>query len=152
DLSTGIVWYRKHFRLPENIGGKKVFLEFEGIRQAGEFNLNGKFIGRSENGVRAFGFDVSNFVGLCENVVAARIDNSWNYKEKSTGSSFQWNDRNFYANYGGISKTVYLHVADKLYQTLPLYSNLQTTGVYVYADSYDIKNHSAIVNAETQVR
>src|SRR4029079_12466391 len=98
DLSTGIVWYRKHFRLPENIGGKKVFLEFEGIRQAGEFYLNGKFIGRSENGVMAFGFDVSNFVGLGENVVAARIDNSWNYKEKATGSSFQWNDRNFYAN------------------------------------------------------
>src|SRR4029079_2111791 len=152
DLSTGIAWYRKHFRLPENSDGKNVFLEFEGIRQAGEFYLNGKFIARSENGVMAFGFDVSNFVGPGENVVAARIDNSWNYKEKATGSSFQWNDRNFYANYGGINKNVYLHITDKLYQTLPLYSNLQTTGVYVYADNFDIKGRSAKITAETEVK
>jgi beta-galactosidase len=152
DLSTGIAWYRKHFRLREDIGGKKVFLEFEGIRQAGEFYLNGKFIGRSENGVMAFGFDVSNLVGPGENVVAARIDNSWNYKEKATGSSFQWNDRNFYANYGGINKNVYLHITDKLHQTLPLYSNLQTTGVYVYADNFDIKGRSAKITAETEVK
>src|SRR5688572_31108359 len=37
DLSTGIVWYRKHFRLPaEESRDKKIFLEFEGIRMAGE--------------------------------------------------------------------------------------------------------------------
>src|ERR1043165_6722492 len=59
DLSTGIAWYRKHFRLPENAKDKKIFLEFEGIRFAGEFYLNGKFIGRFENGITAFGFDIS---------------------------------------------------------------------------------------------
>src|SRR5215468_3099021 len=32
DLSTGVAWYRKHFRLPASGDGKKVFLEFEGIR------------------------------------------------------------------------------------------------------------------------
>src|SRR5690349_16603888 len=36
DLSTGIAWYRKHFVLPPGSSGKKIFLEFEGIRQAGE--------------------------------------------------------------------------------------------------------------------
>lgn len=152
DLSTGIAWYRKHFRLPENGGGKRVFLEFEGIRQAGDFYLNNKFIGRSENGVMAFGFDVTDLIRPGDNVIAARVDNSWNYKEKDTGSSFQWNDRNFYANYGGINKNVYLQITDKLYQTLPLYSNLQTTGVYVYADNFDIKNRSAKITAETQVK
>ena len=152
DLSTGIAWYRKHFRLPENSGGKKIFLEFEGIRQAGEFYLNGKFIGRHENGITAFGFDVSDFVIAGENVLAARIDNSWDYKEKATGSAFQWSDRNFYANYGGINKNVYLHVTDRLYQTLPLYANLQTTGVYVYAADFDIKNKTARIAAETQIK
>src|SRR5687768_6442362 len=49
DLSTGIAWYRKRFRLPGGAADKKIFLEFEGIRQAGEFYLNGKFIGRHEN-------------------------------------------------------------------------------------------------------
>src|ERR1043165_3336360 len=91
DLSTGIAWYRKHFRLPANSTGKKIFLEFEGIRQAGEFYLNGKFIGRHENGVSAFGFDITDAVVAGENVLAVRTDSSWDYKEKATGSAFQWN-------------------------------------------------------------
>src|ERR1700730_6994643 len=49
DLTTGIAWYRKHFRVPAEDKGKKIFIEFEGIRQGGEFYLNGKWIGRHEN-------------------------------------------------------------------------------------------------------
>lgn len=151
-LPSGIVWYRKHFKLPPEAAGKKVFLEFEGIRQAGEFYLNGEFIGRSENGVMAFGFDITDKVKSAGNVLAVRIDNSTKYVEKATGSGFQWNVNDFAANYGGIPKNVRLHVTDKLYQTLPLYSNLGTTGVYVYARDFDIKGRSAKVTAETQVK
>jgi Beta-galactosidase/beta-glucuronidase len=92
DLSTGIAWYRKHFSLPASSENKKIFLEFEGIRQAGDFYLNGKLIGRSENGVMAFGFDITDSVRGGDNVIAARVDNSWDYKEKTTGSAFEWND------------------------------------------------------------
>jgi beta-galactosidase len=152
DLSTGIAWYRKHFKLPAGSSGKKVFLEFEGIRMAGEFYLNGKLIGRHENGVMAFGFDITDQIAPGENVLAVRIDNSWDYKEKSTGSPFQWNDRNFYANYGGINKNVYLHVTNRLYQTLPLYSDLKTTGVYIYPTEIDVKGRSATITAESQIR
>src|SRR5205085_5667896 len=125
---------------------------FEGIRQAGEFYLNGKLVGRHENGINAFGFDVTDLLVPGENVLAARIDNSWDYKERATGTAFQWNDRNFYANYGGINKNVFLHITDKLYQTLPLYSNLQTTGTYIYATDIDIGNKTALITAETDVR
>src|SRR5215204_640003 len=152
ELPTGIAWYRKHFRLPENSRNKKIFLEFEGIRFAGEFYLNGKFIGRHENGITAFGFDVSDLLVPGENVIAARIDNSWDYKEKATGSAFQWNDKNFNANYGGINKNVWLHITDKLYQTLPLYTNLKTTGVYVHATEIDVQNKTAKLTAETEIR
>jgi len=154
DLPTGVAWYRKHFKLPADSGDKKVFLEFEGIRQGGEFYLNGEFIGRHENGVMAFGFDITNRVKRApeENVIAARIDNAWDYHEQATNSPFQWNDRNFYANYGGINKNVYLHLTDRLYQTLPLYSSLGTTGVYVYAQDFDIRQRRATVTAETQVK
>lgn len=151
-LPSGIAWYRKHFKLPGDAAGKKVFLEFEGIHQAGEFYLNGGFIGRSENGVMAFGFDITDKLQPAGNVLAARIDNSTKYAEKATGSMFQWNVNDFAANFGGIPKNVRLHVTDKLYQTLPLYSNLGTTGVYVYAQDFDIKGRSAKVTAETQVK
>src|ERR1017187_786862 len=36
----GISWYRKHFKLPASAAGSKVFIEFEGMRQAGEIYLN----------------------------------------------------------------------------------------------------------------
>ncbi|HEV2862059.1 MAG TPA: DUF4982 domain-containing protein [Pyrinomonadaceae bacterium] len=154
DLSTGVVWYRKRFKLPAAAEAGKVFLEFEGIKQAGEFYLNGKHLGRHENGITAFGFDVTGALRPApeENVLAVRTDNAWDYKEKATGSAFQWNDRNFYANYGGINKNVFLHVTDRLHQTLPLYTNLGTTGVYVYAKDFRIRGRSATVTAESQVR
>jgi hypothetical protein len=154
DLPTGIAWYRKHFKPPTDAAGKKIFLEFQGIRFGGEFYLNGEWIGRSENGVMAFGFDITDKVKPvpAENVLAVRIDNSWRYHEVTTGSTFEWNDGNFYANYGGINKNVLLYVTDKLHQTLPLYSNLGTLGVYVYAQDFDIKGKSAMVTVQSQVR
>lgn len=151
--STGIAWYRKRFKLPEQNQDKKVFLEFEGIRQGGEIFLNGEFIARHENGAMAFGLDISDLVNPAEeNVLALRIDNDWKYKEKSTGTEFQWNDQNFNANYGGIPKNVFLHITGKLYQTLPLYSTLGTTGVYVYATGFDIPGRSADIHAEMEIR
>ncbi|KAH7083491.1 beta-galactosidase [Paraphoma chrysanthemicola] len=153
DLPTGIAWYRKHFKAPSSSTDEKIFLEFEGIRQGGDFYLNDAFIGRSDNGVMAFGFDVTDkILQGKDNVIAARIDNSWDYKEVATGQKYQWSDKNFYANYGGINKNVYLHVTDKLYQTLPLYSNLNTTGTYIYATDIDIKARSGRVVAEAQVK
>lgn len=151
---TGIVWYRKHFRLPASARGKKVFVEFEGVRFGGEFYVNGKAVGQHENGVMACGLDITELVkcGGADNVLAVRIDNAWNYKEKATGSGFQWNDRNFNANYGGIPKNVYLHITNRLYQTLPLYSNLKTSGVYVYAREIDVTRRKARIYAEAEVR
>lgn len=148
-----IVWYRKHFRLPKSDRGKKVFLEFEGIRFGGEFFINGKSVGLHENGVMAAGFDITDHVNLNgENVVAVRIDNSWEYRERATNQRYQWNDRNFNANYGGIPKNVYLHVTNKLYQTLPLYSNLQTTGTYIYAREINVSKRSAHIFAASEIR
>jgi len=152
DLSTGISWYRKHFRVPASGPNKKIFLEFEGIRQAGEFYLNGKFIGRHENGITAFAFDISKLLSDRDNILAVRIDNSWTYKEKSTNSGYQWNDKNFNANYGGISKNVKLHVMGNTYQTLPLYTTLKTTGTYIYAKNFDISNKSATITAASEVK
>lgn len=152
DLSTGIAWYRKTFRLPDEAKGKKVFIEFEGVRFAGEVYLNGKFLGRHENGITAFGFDLTDHLVPADNVIAVRTDNAWDYKEKATGSAFQWNDRNFNANYGGINKGVRLHISERLYQTLPLYTNLQTTGTYVYATDIDTTRRTATITAEAEVK
>ncbi len=151
DLTDTIVWYRKSFCM-ENLSNKKVFIEFEGVRQGADFYLNGQNLGFSENGVMACGFDLTPYLKEGENVLAVRCDNSWTYHSREYNSRYQWNDRNFNANYGGIPKNVFLHITDKLYQTLPLYSNLGTTGTYIYATDFDIPNHQAVIHAESQVR
>lgn len=151
-LTDTVVWYRKSFQIPELKSNQKVFVEFEGVRQRGDFYLNGHYLGRHENGVMAVGFDLTPHIKEGENVIAVRTDNDWMYREEGTNSKFQWNDRNFNANYGGIPKNVFLYVTDNVYQTLPLYSNLKTTGVYVYAQDFDIQGRKATIHAESKVR
>src|SRR5688500_17451624 len=94
ELSTGITWYRKRFTLPDG-QADKALLEFEGVRQAAEVWINGQPVILSEHGAMAFGADITAALRAGENVVAVRVDNDWNYKERATGSGFQWNDRNF---------------------------------------------------------
>ena len=151
-LTDTVVWYRKHFRIPASGKKQKVFIEFEGVRQAGDFYLNGQYLGKHENGVMAAGFDLTPYIKEGDNVLAVRTDNDWMYREKSTNSKFQWNDRNFNANYGGLPKNVFLYVTDEVYQTLPLYSNLKTTGVYIYAKDIDVKGRTATIHAESEVK
>ena len=152
DLTDTVAWYRKHFVLSASEVKGKVFIEFEGVRQGADFFLNGQPLGFSENGVMACGFDLTPYAREGENVLAVRCDNSWTYRSRVHDSRYQWNDRNFNANYGGIPKNVYLHLTDKVYQTLPLYSNLGTTGTYVYATDFDIPLREATIHVESQVR
>jgi beta-galactosidase len=151
---AGIAWYRKHFKLPATAKAGKVFLEFEGLKQAGRFWVNGKFAGKYENGITPLGLDLTGFVnfGDSENVIAVKVDNSNDYKEESTGTEFEWMGRAFNPNYGGLNHDIWLHLTGKVYQTLPLYENLKTTGVYVYPSNFSISNKTCDVNIESQVK
>ena len=150
----GLAWYRKHFKLPSKLAGNRVFLEFEGMRQAGDIFLNGKQVGLYENGVTAYGLDVTPAVqfGNADNVLAVKVDNRTNYQERATGTTFEWNANDFNPDHGGINRHVRLHVTGKIYQTLPLYYGLESTGVYVHAASFNIAGKSAEVTVDAEVR
>ena len=150
----GIGWYRKHFKLPANADGQKVFLEFDGMRQAGHFFLNGQPIGIYENGVSAVGFDITKFAkfGGQDNVLAVQVDNRTTYKEEATGTTFEWNVKDFNPDFGGLNRDSELIVAGNIYQTLPLYENLKTSGVYIYPQNIDVKNKTADIHVEAEVR
>ncbi|MBN1130417.1 MAG: DUF4982 domain-containing protein, partial [Chitinispirillaceae bacterium] len=91
-----------------------------------------------------------NFEG--ENVLAVKTDNRYDYLEVSSGVNFQWNRGSYTTNFGGITQNVYLHVTDKCYQTLPLFSNLKTLGTYIYGKNYNIPGKSADITVESQVK
>ena len=150
---TGVGWYRKRFKLPADADGQKVFLQFDGLRQAGRFFLNGHPIGKYENGVTPVGLDISKFAkfGDDENILAVKVDSNTGYKEEATGTPFEWNAKDFNPNFGGLNRDATLIVTGKIYQTLPLYENLGTTGIYVYPDSIDLKNKTAVLKLESEV-
>jgi beta-galactosidase len=150
----GLAWYRKHFKLPANLSGDKIFLEFEGMRQAGDIFLNGKQVGLYENGVTAYGVDISGAVhfGGEDNVLAVKLDNRTSYHERATDTAFEWNANDFNPDHGGINRHVWLHVTGKIYQTLPLYYGLETSGVYIHAGNFNIPKKSADVTVDSEVR
>ena len=165
DLTDTVCWYRKQFIIHNSstreaaepitqfiIDSSKFFIEFEGARQGADVWVNGQKVGFSDNGVMAFGFDITPYVKEGENVIAVRCDNNWKYRDRVLDSRYQWNDNNFNANYGGLPKNVWLHITDKLYQTLPLYSNLGTTGTYIYASDIDVAGHKAVIHVESEVK
>lgn len=150
----GIAWYRKRFKLPEGAKDGKVFLQFDGLKQAARFWVNGKYAGKYENGVTACGLDITNFVnfGGTGNIIAVKVDNSNNYVEAATGVGYEWMRRDFNPNYGGLNHDIWLVVTGKIYQTLPLYENLKTTGTYVYPSNFILSGKACDVTVESQVR
>ena len=149
---TGPAWYRRHFKLPQEFSDRKLFIEFEGMKQAGDIYVNGKQLGLYENGVTAYGLDITDGVhfGDADNVLAVRVDNG-KYLEKSSGVGFEWESNDFNPNYGGINRHVWLHVTGKVHQTLPLYYGLETTGIYIYPSNISVSDHTADVNIVAQV-
>ena len=90
--------------------------------------------------------------GDADNVIAVKVDNSNDYQEEATGAGYEWMGRAFNPNYGGLNHDIVLHLTGKVYQTLPLYENLKTTGIYIYPANFSISGKTCDVNIESQVR
>ncbi|MDR2981281.1 MAG: DUF4982 domain-containing protein [Puniceicoccales bacterium] len=158
DQWSGRTWYRKSFDAPATWKGKKVFIEFEAVRQVAEVYLNGVLLGKSENGFLPFGFDLTPHLRPGEqNVLAVMCDNRFIADETGKnkwsayegGGKFPWNNPHWHPAHGGIYRNVFLHVTDPVHITLPLYSNLQTIGTYAYAT--EVSAESAKVGVQVEV-
>ena len=155
NLWSGRTWYRKTFALPEAFKGKKIFIEFEAVRQIAEVYLNGRLLGASKTGFIPFGFDLTPYVrfGGGRNVLAVMADNRFTPETdmaKIILTDLPWNSPHWHPAHGGIYRNVYLHVTDPLHISLPLYSFLQTAGPYVYAT--EVSGSAARVNLEVPIQ
>jgi beta-galactosidase len=147
---TGKTWYRKHFTVPAELANRKVFIEFEGVRQRGRVYLNGVDVGMNEMGFIPFGFDLTaNIKFGQDNVLAVLCDNTFPMNAEGSSDPLVWHDSHWHPNFGGIYRNVYLHVTDKTHVTLPLYSNLKTSGVFARATN--VSNTSAAVAVDAEV-
>ena len=152
---AGRTWYRKSFTLPQAFKDKRVYIEFEAVRQVAEVYLNGVPLGTNRTGFIPFGFDLTPHLRFdgATNVLAVMADNRFTFETdmaKIALTDLPWNSPHWHPAHGGIYRNVYLHVMDPLHITLPLYSNLKTVGPYIYAS--DISQKSAQIHCEIPVQ
>lgn len=174
-------FYRNWLTIPQEHAGQKVLLEFEGVRQTCYVYVNGQMVGYYEAGVAPIGFDLSAYVSPDQpNLIAIATDNTTtrnipmciaetpNKKDAAPGSyllaqeaevaknregvGFFWNCNDFNPAVGGLSKPVKIHFKPQTYLTLPLYSNLQTKGCYVYTPKIDVAKKLVTVGVSAEVR
>lgn len=149
NLWMGTAWYRKEFSLPAEYRNKKVFIEFEGVRQVADFYLNGELLGHDETGFIPFAFDLTPFLKADgKNVLAVKVDNT--VAGKLYAGDTPWHHQNWHPPHGGIYRNVYLHVLDPVHVTLPLYAHLGTEGIYAWTESLAKEKATIGVSAEIE--
>lgn len=146
----GTVWYRKHFKVSEKDKNKKIYIEFESVRQIADVYINGVYLGTNKTGFIPFGYDITPHLhfGDQENMIAVKVNND-------RGEDFRdnfplvWHHEHWHPNHGGIYRNVFLHIMNPVHITLPLYDNLKTVGTYVYADKISTKKAEVYISAES---
>ena len=74
---AGIAWYRKTFRVGQQLQQKKVGIYFEGVYMNAEVYINGQSLGTRPYGYSAFYYDLTPYLAFGkENTIAVRVDNS----------------------------------------------------------------------------
>lgn len=109
-LRGGNGWYRKSFVLPQNLSGKRINIDFDGVYQDSCVYVNGQLVGNYPNGYVPFRFDVTDYVtcdGKTENVIAVSVTNVTD--DKKSGYTSRW-----YSG-SGIYRDVYMTVTEPLH-------------------------------------
>jgi len=73
---VGLGWYRRRFSLADDLQGKRVLVEFDGVMSHSTVYVNGQEVGSWPFGYASFAFDITDYVRFDEeNVLAVRVDN-----------------------------------------------------------------------------
>jgi beta-galactosidase len=78
-LPAGIGWYRKHFTLPAEFSGRKVFVEFDGVMANSDVWINSAHLGRRPFGYATFRYELTGHLKFgpnAANVLAVRVNDA----------------------------------------------------------------------------
>lgn len=106
---VGYGWYRKHFEVPAEWQGKRLFLEFDGAFQEAEVFVNGRKVGTHQGGYTGFQIEFTEAARAGDNVVAVRVNNHWNPRLAPRAGEHQFS--------GGLYRDVRLVATDPLHVT-----------------------------------
>jgi len=144
----GIGWYRKHFTVPAQYNGRRVYIEFEGVMTVTDVWVNGNYMGKHYGGYTPFAFDITDSViwGSSNNVIAVKVDNTYQEDVPPEGISTWCPD---YALFGGLYRDVYMVFTDNLHIQDPVYAGDNEGGTFVTYPA--VSSSSATVNVKTWV-
>ena len=69
--------YRRHFRLPAELKGRRIFIDLGGVMTAAKVFINGNALGEYRGGYTPFSFELTNNINWGgDNVLAVQVDSS----------------------------------------------------------------------------
>jgi beta-galactosidase len=97
--------YRRHFRMPVGLNGRRVFVDFGGVMTAATVTLNGQKLGEYRGGYTPFSFEVTSQINWRgDNVLAVEVDSTERNDIPPFGGDID------YLTFGGIYRDVSLRV------------------------------------------
>jgi len=83
----GTGWYRKELDIPEELNGKSVYLQFDGIYMDADIWINGVKLGNHPYGYTSFWYDISDKIQPGEsNLIAVKVQNEGRNSRWYSGS------------------------------------------------------------------
>jgi len=111
------VWYRRHFRVPARMKGKRLFLHFGAVDWHARVWLNGEFLGEHRGGYTPFRFEVTRKVRKGDNELVVHVIDETRSGKQATGK--QSHERHsygcVYTRTTGIWQTVWLEATGDSY-------------------------------------
>lgn len=145
----GVVWYRKHFRMPLETAGRDVTLHFEAIMGKQIIYVNGHKVKEHEGGYLPITINLTQlgYGAGDECLIAVQADNS-DDKNYPPGKKQMTLD---FAYHGGIYRDVWLIAKNKVAITDALEENkVAGGGIFVHYDNISDKSAEVFVNTEVR--
>jgi Glycosyl hydrolases family 2, sugar binding domain/Glycosyl hydrolases family 2 len=70
-------WYRRHYTVPSQYTGRRLYLQFDAASKVADVFVNGTHVGQHRGGNAIFRFDVTSLLVVgSDNILAVKVDNS----------------------------------------------------------------------------
>lgn len=135
----GIGWYRRDLRLPPDLAGRRLWLEFDGANTVTDVWVNGQHLGQHAGGYARFRFDATAAVDPGRNnVIAVRVNNAADPDVAPLSGDFTMD--------GGLYRSVRLVATDPLHIDM-----LDHGGPGLYLQTPVVAAANATVDATTEL-